>query len=46
MGAMADRLGGRTDAVAIWLNPENEMPTMPTVPPCTQSCAATVSTMS
>ena len=43
---MAARCGGRVDAVAIWLKPENEIPTIPTIPCDTHGWAATVSTRS
>jgi hypothetical protein len=46
MGAIAARCGGLVEATAIWLYPENEMPTMPTRPPLTQGCTPTVSTAS
>ena len=46
IGAIAARCGGRVPAVKSCVMPENEMPAMPTLPPFTQSWAATVSTAS
>ena len=46
IGAIAARCGGRVPAVNSWVMPEKEMPTMPTLPPLTHVCAATVSTAS
>ena len=45
-GASAFRCGGRAPPTKTWLMPGNEMPTMPTLPPFTHDCAATVSMMS
>src|SRR5215510_928561 len=45
-GAMAARWGGCAPPTKSWLMPGNEMPTIPTLPPFTQLCAATVSMMS
>ena len=42
-GVIADRCGGWVLATNSWVMPGNEMPTMPTVPPCTHGCAATAS---
>ena len=46
MGAIAARCGGWVAATPIWLNPEKEMPTMPTTPLLTHGWVATVSTAS
>ncbi len=46
IGAIADRCGGCVPAVNSCVIPENEMPAMPTLPPLTHGCAATVSTAS
>lgn len=43
IGVIAARCGGRVPAVKSWVIPENEIPAMPTFPPLTQGCAATVS---
>jgi hypothetical protein len=45
-GVIAARCGGRAPPTKSWLIPENEIPTMPGLPPCTHGCAATVSTTS
>ena len=46
IGAIAARWGGCAPATANWEMPENEMPTMPTLPPLTHGWAATTSTAS
>ena len=41
IGEMAARCGGLVPAPNSWVIPEKEIPTIPTLPPLTQPCAAT-----